>query len=293
MLAHVTDLEGDSILALKLDRKALEIEPNIRPYWFGQLTRLAAVGMLQSFLTLFGDLNERWPRERRMNSIAAAVFLRSAALEDAADLDLCPLRSRDQPEDSARRDDENLAELVDQIEREQKAHSRASAELRLAREATRSKRDDQALAALRRAYEFYPKDPSVALNLAFAMLRDEAWSDAYDLLVSMPAVLPPETYMQRLGSMAFASAGLGDMERAASLFEDVASGLADDANQRGELLGSARLGPMVGERPRGPSSSQTVPPTGRKRGRGHIESPSPELRSIAELYARGPTPTQQ
>lgn len=294
LFAHVISLRtGDREEALKLRQKALEVEPNVRPYWFGMLTHLAAAGMLQSFLTVFTELNERWPREGRMNSLAARVFLAQGRPEHAGSLDLRPIRSRDESEDSKRRDDEERAELIRQIKREQKAHSRAKAELLLAREATVSKRDDQAMGALRHAYEHYSKDPSVALNLAFATLRREAWSDAYDLLASAPAVLSSEIYVQRLGSMAFASAGVGDMRRAASLLEDVASNL--DADAAGDAIGYWDLPGWVrwwendivtlekSDRPAQLVASVIE----------NVEAPSPRLQSMAELYVRGPAPPQQ
>jgi tetratricopeptide (TPR) repeat protein len=288
LLAHVAYQKDDRDTAMGLRRRALEVESNVRPYWFGLLTQLAADGMLQSFLKVFSDLTERWPREGRMNVLAARVLLALGRPEEAGELNLRPIRSRNQSDDSARREDEERTGLACQIEREQKAHSRAVSELILAKKETLSKRDEQALEALRRAYQHYPNDARVALNLAFANLRQEAWSDAYDLLRSVPAVLVSEIYVQHLGSMAFASAGIGDLQRATSLLEEVASNL--DAVAAGDAIGYWDLPGWVrwwedgivtlekSDRP-----AQLVESVVE-----NIESPSVRLQSLAELYARGP-----
>lgn len=289
LLAHVAYQRGDKDAAMGLRQRALEVEPNVRPYWFGLLTQLAADGMLQSFLNVFYELIERWPREGRMNILAARVLLALGRPDEAGGLDLRPIRFRDQSDDSAGREDEERIGLVRQIKREQKAHSRAVTELVTARKETQAKRDEQAIEALRRAYGHYPNNPGVVLNLAFASLRQEAWSDAYDLFQSVPAVFVSEIYVQYLGSMAFATAGIGDMQRAASLLEEVANNL--DTVAAGDAIGYWDLPGWVRWWENGIVTLEKSNRPAQLVGKvmENIESPPRGLQSLAEIYACGPS----
>ena len=191
--ACLCELEGKHGEALQLQLKVLDIEPNLRPYRFWMMERVAAQGLLQSFLVQLGELKARWPRERRMDSLAARVLLALGRPAEAAKLELSAGGTAE-------------AALAEQVVREAKACAEARRELATARDATLSERAGEALAALRRAHGLYAKGLVVALNLGAALLRAADWRGAYDVLAPVAAIAPSWIQAQCLGSMAFALA---------------------------------------------------------------------------------------